>query len=996
MSDTHPYGLLLLGAPAWRSDGGIQPWPPERRLMMLAWLAHHGDWVGRDRLATLLWPGLERGAARRNLRKQIFRARELPGLPPVEERGHMLRWAVPTDVQRFEAAVRGGDDTAAQACWRGPPWQGFDADWADGEGGLAQWLVAERARLVGQWRAALLRLARAHPDGARAGELARCLLQHDALDEEALQLLMRQHLRDGERAQAAAAYARFARGLQDALQLEPGTQSLALWREATAGPFAPGVAACTESDFVGRAAERQALDALLARAGCRWVTLVGAGGSGKTRLARAHFAGAATAAVRRLWVDLEDLSDTAAALQRVACACGATVTGGCDVPALIASALARGRTLLVLDNLEQLPDAARALAQVVSACPVAQVVATSRVRLAVAGEHLLALGGLPWPGPEDTDRALAFDAARLFVLQAQRHCTGFNAAAQSPDVARLCAWVEGNPLALLLAAPWTRHLGVAAIVAELERGAADMLGGDAPGTPTRQHSMAASFEHSWRLLTPAERDALARLAVFSSSFTLEAACEVAAAPAPVLAALLDKSLVQRAEDTSAAGESAAATPRFSLHPLVALFARERGGAAARAAARAAHTSHYLRRLAAFPRPVQAADRAAYYRAAACEATNVRLAWADAVQRRALPLLEPAIEAWSRHWHALGQFAQALDGLDQAEPLLGAVPEARARLWATQSWLYGNLGDQRRALALARKALTVLRRGGDPAARLRCRTYVAGALWRTGATGPARRAFLAVLDQARHDGEGLLAANALYELSSIDEVTGQFASALDFSADALALSERLHTHSPDLEVNHARLLRANGRPAEAVHALQALLQRGESRLSDHLASVTHSNLADALLAMGDLPGAAAADARARAFDSEGQSNHWSAILNLSGARLELRLGHVDMARQRLLRAAELAPGLGWPAVEHHLSCDTAAWLLGTGRVAAAHELLAALLGQRVEDAEVHARARQLHGRRRANRRITPEALRALTQAALHAPDKRRGTPQLTSP
>ena len=974
--------LLLLGEPAWRDASGQSPWPAERRLQLLAWLAHHGDWVGRDRLATLLWPGHERSAAQRNLRKQLFHLREQPGLPPVEARGRMLRWAVQTDVQLFEAALLAGDDAKALDLWRGPPWHHMAVDGAEGEGGLSEWLTAERARLQHLWRGAMLRQAQAHP--TQASQLAQPLLQANPLDEDALQVLMQGHLLGGRPAEAAAAYASFARNLQDELQLQPGARTLALLRQANESKPPEAGEQSAHADFIGRAAEQRDLQTLLGQRSCRWLTVLGAGGCGKTRLVRTQFmAGLAQHAALRLWVDLDDLNDTTQALRRVASSCGADPADHIDILALICKALGQRSVLLVLDNMEQLPQAAQLLASALSACPGVQVVATSRVRLGVAGEHLLSLGGLPWPLPEDSAQALAFDAVKLFLLHARRHAPVNTISAQLPAVVALCAWVEGNPLALLLAAPWTRHLKVAAILQELERGRAEMLSHGADAAPSRQHSMEACFEQSWRLLSPVEREALVRLTVFTGSFTMEAALLVTAAPLAVLASLLDKSLLQ-----SSSARAVEPAPRFSLHPLWALYARQRGHPATLALARAAHASHHLGRLARLPPPTQAAARDAFLTATQQDAENIAAAWFYAVQRGNRSAIEAAASGWTLHCYVSGQASQGMRGLRAAKALFEDGSLGLAQLCFRESWLHVNLGDLPQAMALAQQALARLRRGDDPEALLRCRQVLAGVMSRRGHLAASLRLHATLLRHFIAEGRDMQSASTLYEMAYIEFLAGRLTAALARNTQAMELLKKPGLSSDLIVLFQARLQLCCGDPSAALQTLQPLLLRPPDVVSTNQLSDQYMTLAEVSLALGNTSKALDAASRARELDTHGDLPEWSARLALRTARLELAMGQPQEALARLHRAAKLLAGRDWTMLDHQLAVATAQWLLSQGPSDQALQILAALLGQPVREAMTHQLARRLLGRRKASRDITHESLllmvtSALAQTAQHA-------------
>ena len=157
--------------------------------------------------------------------------------------------------------------------------------------------------------------------------------------------------------------------------------------------------------------------------------------------------------------------------------------------------------LLVLDNFEQLATDASILEKLMQACARVKIVVTSRVRLGLINEWLLPLEGLPFPEPEDQERFEAFDAVRLFMQAAQRVEPALVPAAEAASIVDICQQVEGLPLALQLAAAWTRVLSCEAIAAELRSGT-ELLHATDAAHPPRHASLEVVFDHSWRLLTP--------------------------------------------------------------------------------------------------------------------------------------------------------------------------------------------------------------------------------------------------------------------------------------------------------------------------------------------------------------------------------------------------------------------------------------------------------------------------------------------------------------
>ncbi len=370
------------------------------------------------------------------------------------------------------------------------------------------------------------------------------------------------------------------------LQLTPDQR--ANWMRAARASDEPHMAAPAQSEptpialpvhhasFVGRETERSALRDRLRAGNQRLTTLVGPGGIGKTSLAlqiAADLSADPGFSYEAAVVLLSPITVVSDVLLAVAEALRETLQGARSAWEQVLAALRKRAVLLVLDNCEHLLSADDGTAfttlirRMIEAAPDLQVLATSRERLRLRDEQVIELGGLALPpvdsGPQ-VDRA---DAVRLFVERAQRVSPGFVLGANNRwAVAQICRQLEGLPVAIELAAAWTRVLPSHEIATEIDR-SLDFLAASERDVPERHRSLRAAIEHSWQLLNTHERSSIARLSVFRGGFDRSAAGEVADADLAVLAALVDKSLIHRSE--------ASGTVRFSLHELVRQYAEER-------------------------------------------------------------------------------------------------------------------------------------------------------------------------------------------------------------------------------------------------------------------------------------------------------------------------------------------------------------------------------------------------------------------------------------
>jgi predicted ATPase/class 3 adenylate cyclase/DNA-binding CsgD family transcriptional regulator len=308
------------------------------------------------------------------------------------------------------------------------------------------------------------------------------------------------------------------------------------------------------TSLVGRARERREVGELLAKG--RLVTITGAGGSGKTRLAHAvaqdridqHADGV-------VWVELARVSDGAQVASAVVSACGLIETAGASALDVLTHRLAKTNVLIVLDNCEHLLAPCAELADaLLRAGPEVRLLATAREPLGVAGETMWRIPSLSVPAEDERslERIAAAEAVQLFVQRARASQPDFELDAEDAAlVAAICRRLDGIPLALELAAARVRALSLERLATGLDD-RFRLLTGGARTAMARQRTLLASVEWSYDLLDLREQALFRRLAVFASPFSLEAAETVAAAEDldrfdvfELLAHLVDKSLVVR-------------------------------------------------------------------------------------------------------------------------------------------------------------------------------------------------------------------------------------------------------------------------------------------------------------------------------------------------------------------------------------------------------------------------------------------------------------------
>jgi predicted ATPase/DNA-binding CsgD family transcriptional regulator len=459
------------------------------------------------------------------------------------------------------------------------------------------------------------------------------------------------------------------------------------------------------TSFFGRQPELKELRGLLAAN--RLVTLTGAGGSGKTRLA-GELASSLTAEFPEgiFWIPLAPITDPELVAAQIAQGVG--IQGSGDRPYLeaVAATLRERKALLVLDNFEHLLAAASLVAQLLRATTELRVLATSRARLRISGEHEFEVPPLPVPPDEEpVERAAANAAVRLFVDRANSVDPRFAVTAGSlTDVGHIVRKLDGLPLAIELAAARVKALPPAAMVPLLEHSLPLLVGGPRDA-PDRQRTLRATLEWSYELLEVDAKRLLAICAVFRGGFELNALTTVSAfsptRAADVLQELIDQSLVHRAQ---------APRPRFAMLQTIREFAGEQLARMSEGAAvRARHASLMLDFCEDVAPRLAGPDVKSWLDRLDLELDNIRAAldwFEEHDQVRGLRLASALWEFWERRGH----FAEGRERLRTA--LKSSAPSAVERIQALNAAGelaidQGDLEDAGRLLAESRRLASEL-------------------------------------------------------------------------------------------------------------------------------------------------------------------------------------------------------------------------------------------------------------------------------------------------
>ncbi len=554
-------------------------------------------------------------------------------LETVHAHGHPETVLCPGCLKRLEEAVElYSDDFMAGFTLRDSP--AFD-----------EWQFFQREALRGELARALERLAAWHQtqgEHERAIACARRWLELDPLTEAAHRSLMALYAASGQRNAALRQYAECERLLKEELGVPPEEETRALAQtlrvSETLRVSAPRHNLPIQATpFIGREAELAQIAGLLRDPDCRLLTLVGPAGSGKTRLALE----AATAELERypqgvFFVSLAPLPSAAALASTIADVLGLRLFPEGTSEGQLLAFLAQKRLLLVMDNYEHLLERADLASEILTAAPEVKILATSRARLNVGGEHRYHVGGLDYPTSELDGGidAPAYSAVQLYVQGAQRAQADFTLnEANREGVIEVCRLVQGMPLAIRLAAAWTGVLSPAGIAEEIRQDL-DLLETERRDVPERQRSMRAAFDHSWRLLTGRQREVFQALSVFRGPFSRDAAQHVTAASLRETRLLVDRSLLYPVPEGV-----------YEVHELLREYAAEKLDQipGAREAARDRHCAHYAAALESWAADLKGPRSYIVPAEIGLEIENVRAAWNWAVEREHLAYLGQAVE-----------------------------------------------------------------------------------------------------------------------------------------------------------------------------------------------------------------------------------------------------------------------------------------------------------------------------------------------------------------
>jgi predicted ATPase/DNA-binding SARP family transcriptional activator len=786
---TPPLLISLFGLLEARRNGMPLPRLRTRKgYALLALLAvRHGGPVERSWLAGTLWPESSEAQALANLRNSLKDLRRALGKEagrlgsPAPRALRLELGGAVVDLLAFDKAVARGDAVSlaeAAALYRGPLLEG----WTE------EWVFPERQAREQAYLAALETLAEHAMAQQKPGEAERYLrraVATDPLRESAQRGLMQALAAGGNYAGATKTYRDLRLLLHRELNAEPDAETAALFQQIRAESRQRALPRRTINDerprvgttsfttsptspphhsgspphnlprqltrFIGREPEMTEVKRLLATTAL--LTVTGAGGCGKTRLALQMAPDLLPQYPDGVWlVELASLSDPALVPQTVASVLRVQEEPGRPLSQTLAASLQPRSLLLVLDNCEHLLAACAALAEtLLRACPHLQILATSREVLGIAGEQAYQVPSLSLPDPRhlpSPERLLEFDAVRLFVDRAVLSQSTFTVTpATARAVVQVCQRLDGIPLAIELAAARVKALSVEKLNERLDDMFGLLTGGSRTALP-RHRTLRALIDWSYDFLSPSERALLGRLSIFAGGWTLEAAEAVCVGEGvqewevlELLTSLVEKSLVlYEAGEARLGGEadSAAGVPagpprpaaearrpervaapgggegRYRLLETVRQYARERLLEAGEAeAVRGRHLDWFLALVEAAEPELVGARQRAWLDRLERDYDNLRaaLAWSS-VQGQSEAGLRVGAALWW-FWDVRGYWTEGREHLVGLLALPGAAgrTEARAKALNAAGYLAQRQGEYGAAQSLLEESLVIFRELG---------------------------------------------------------------------------------------------------------------------------------------------------------------------------------------------------------------------------------------------------------------------------------------------
>lgn len=904
--------IRLLGAPSIETHDGKQPIRRRKSLALLAYLAVSGLAQQRDAMATMLWPENDQKRARANLRSDLSRLKRAIGKQAMQIEGDRVglqaKHPIWLDTKEFESLIKkarrhphgdpvpvdryqcpdcAADLTKAVSLYGDDFMAGFSLPDCPA---FDEWQFFQSESLRQMLAEALQQMIRWH---AFQGEYevaigySRRWLGLDPLHEPAQRQLMQIYAENGQQAAAIRQYKECKRLMKEELGIEPEIETTRLYEairtrklisaerdeEVVQIPAAASVPAAPEAKtyraipnnlpqqttpFIGREEELRTIQRLLLdEPACRLLSLLGPGGSGKTRLALEAAATVMDGFPQGVFfISMAAVTHPDFIFSAMAEALRIKLSASTPPKAQLLETLQNRKLLLLVDNFEHLLEVAGLLGEISSQAGQVKILVTTRERLNLHAEWALEIEGLPFPKtptypsngqiqdekPSQVKGALqAYPAVQLFLASIQRTKVGLRVKdCEYPVVARITQLAEGMPLALELAASWASVLRLEDIADEMAR-SLDILETDMQDVSPRQRSMRATFDHSWELLSSREKQIFARLSVFRGGFTLQAGQEIADVSQKDLMWRVNKSLLKR----EVAG-------RLGIHELLRQYASEKlaENPALVEEAHKRHCCYYCKQLKEWGKQLEGAAQRQALKEMEADLGNIQFAWKWATEQSKPEWLDLAVDGLGQFYVRRGLYREGLEASRSAVAALvgyasGDQRRVLAHLLGWQGRFSSLLGAYDAARQVLRESTEILEDPGiDPlqARKLKAMIlYWAGdRTYMTGRSDEARELLEQSLSMAEEIEDHYLVSEILWSLQlTAIYMQSQFDQAEEFSAGSLAakraLGDRFGLASELLEIG-SMLAYDLGKVEEAQRSFQEsqeILRESDDPLSQAL-------------------------------------------------------------------------------------------------------------------------------------------------------------------
>jgi predicted ATPase/class 3 adenylate cyclase len=593
--------------------------------------------------------------------------------------------------------------------------------------------------------------------------------------------------------------------------------------------------------LIGREKEVASLGQLLRRVDVRLVTLTGPGGTGKTRLALQVAAELSDLKWRGIYfVDLAPVSDSAQVIPTIASTLGLREERGRSPLECLKEEIDQNRVLLLLDNFEQVLDAAVQVSELLVACSQLKIMVTSRAVLRVRAEREFAVPTLRLPDSAqmpDLEALMQYEAIVLFLQRTQAVAPEFRLTdMNAPVVVEIVRRLDGLPLAIELAAARMKLLSPEALLARLNQ-PLQVLTSGARDVAARQHTLRNTIAWSYNLLDAQEQELFRRLSDFVGGCTLEAIEVVNGVLGnatglilDIVASLVDKSLLRRREQGK--GEE----PRLAMLETIREYGLELLGASGEMkAVRKAHAVYFME-LSERADLERASDSPEWLDRLEQEHDNLRAAmhWSLEDMEGCKEIALRLGGALRTFWYSRGYLSEGLDFLERAlvgsdeveEPMRAAALYAAARLYEVR-------GDYDRAEPFLVQSLALYRELGNPARIAYALHLQADIAWRRGILDMARSLAEESLAVFRELGDRGAIASLLLHLGALAADQGEYARARDLLEESLAINRELGDKG-SIADSLFNLARANFFSGSELGAARVLLEESLSlfrQLSD---------------------------------------------------------------------------------------------------------------------------------------------------------------------